>query len=149
MTDINEDGLEFNPSAMLEKLNELIEANPHAVAQFILVQEGMRNAATVVRGRAGFLLCREYMARFVEQGGDTVTAASIRANWIPAWGDDPGPPRRFQFDELVESGEDGGPPWVSKPIGPNLEAMCEAAVIMFSLGMTPTGEEALEDASNG
>jgi len=33
---------------------------------------------------------REMLARFVEQGGDAVTAESIRANWIPTWGTDPG-----------------------------------------------------------
>lgn len=40
----------------------------------------------------GAQACREMMARFVEQGGDTSTAASIRANWHPAWGEDPGAP---------------------------------------------------------
>lgn len=30
------------------------------------------------------------LARFIEQGGDRTTAASIRANWSPAWGADPG-----------------------------------------------------------
>ena len=35
---------------------------------------------------------REMLARFVEQGGDTTTAASIRANWKPSWGKDPGRP---------------------------------------------------------
>lgn len=39
---------------------------------------------------AGAQACREMMARFVEQGGDTVTANSIRANWHPGWGKDPG-----------------------------------------------------------
>lgn len=39
----------------------------------------------------GAQACREMMARFVEQGGDAETAASIRANWNPAWGTDPGP----------------------------------------------------------
>lgn len=38
----------------------------------------------------GAQACREMMARFIEQGGDHTTAASIRANWVPAWGDDPG-----------------------------------------------------------
>jgi len=33
---------------------------------------------------------REMLARFVEQGGDTQTSASIRANWNPSWGKDPG-----------------------------------------------------------
>lgn len=40
--------------------------------------------------RYGAQACREMMARFVEQGGDTTTAASIRANWHPGWGNDPG-----------------------------------------------------------
>jgi len=40
--------------------------------------------------RDGLRACREYMARFVEQGGDVQTAASIRANWNPAWGIDEG-----------------------------------------------------------
>lgn len=38
----------------------------------------------------GAQACREMMARFVEQGGDATTAASIRANWCPSWGGDPG-----------------------------------------------------------
>lgn len=41
---------------------------------------------------AGAQACREMMARFVEQGGDATTAASIRANWHPGWGKDPGRP---------------------------------------------------------
>lgn len=40
----------------------------------------------------GAQACREMMARFVEQGGDTSTATSIRANWHPGWGADPGQP---------------------------------------------------------
>lgn len=39
---------------------------------------------------AGAQACREMLARFVEQGGDATTAASIRANWVPSWGIDPG-----------------------------------------------------------
>jgi hypothetical protein len=42
--------------------------------------------------RRGAQECREMLARFVEQGGDAVTAASIRANWKPMWGADPGAP---------------------------------------------------------
>lgn len=38
----------------------------------------------------GARVCREMMARFVEQGGDAATAESIRANWRPSWGNDPG-----------------------------------------------------------
>jgi len=39
---------------------------------------------------AGAQAMREMLARFVEQGGDTTTAMSIRANWNPSWGKDPG-----------------------------------------------------------
>ncbi len=40
---------------------------------------------------------REMLARFVEQGGDATIAQSIRANWHPGWGKDPGKP-----DEVVD-----------------------------------------------
>lgn len=39
----------------------------------------------------GATACREMLARFVDQGGDATTAASIRANWHPAWGQNPEP----------------------------------------------------------
>lgn len=46
--------------------------------------------------QAGFIHgaaeCRDMMARFVENQGLPDIAASIRANWNPAWGADPGPP---------------------------------------------------------
>jgi len=38
----------------------------------------------------GAQACREMMARFVEQGGHPEIAVSIRANWHPDWGKDPG-----------------------------------------------------------
>jgi hypothetical protein len=40
--------------------------------------------------RAGAAQMREMLARFVEQGGDATTAESLRANWHPNWGKDPG-----------------------------------------------------------
>lgn len=40
----------------------------------------------------GAQACREMMARFIEQSGDATTAMSVRANWHPAWGKDPGKP---------------------------------------------------------
>jgi hypothetical protein len=40
---------------------------------------------------------REMLARFVEQGGDKVTAQSMRLNWDPAWGNDPGPAPAGRF----------------------------------------------------
>lgn len=48
--------------------------------------------------RVGVQMCREMMARFVEHGGDPTTAQSIRANWNPAWGDDPGKPSDKDYD---------------------------------------------------
>jgi hypothetical protein len=55
------------------------------------------DAATCFTG--GLQAMREMIARFVEGGGDTpckALAESIRANWNPSWGADPGRP-----DEVV------------------------------------------------
>ncbi len=41
---------------------------------------------------------REMLARFIEQGGDAQTANSIRLNWNPSWGKDPGRPIRIAQD---------------------------------------------------
>src|SRR4051812_40519288 len=64
------------------------------------VQESLLNPAHRVYFRAGLLVGREYMARFVEPESPTI-AASIRANWWPALGDDPGKPRQLAFNELT------------------------------------------------
>jgi hypothetical protein len=40
--------------------------------------------------RDGAAAMREMLARFVEQMGDTATASSIRLNWHPGFGTDPG-----------------------------------------------------------
>ena len=45
--------------------------------------------------RAGLQAMREMLARFVEQGGHPdgpVIANSMRLNWNPSWGPDPGKP---------------------------------------------------------
>lgn len=47
---------------------------------------------------AGAQQMREMLARFVEQGGDATTAMSIRANWVPNWGPDPGKPDDIHDD---------------------------------------------------
>lgn len=44
---------------------------------------------------------REMCARFVEQGGNPTLAQSIRLNWNPQWGEDPGAPT----EEVYSSAE--------------------------------------------
>lgn len=47
---------------------------------------------------SGLQAMREMVARFVENGGDTpcqALAESIRANWNPSWGVDPGQPEQI------------------------------------------------------
>jgi hypothetical protein len=57
----------------------------------------------------GLETCREMMARFVEQGGDARTALSIRANWNPIWGQDPGVMDPDAYQQIQEQGFD---PWI-------------------------------------
>lgn len=50
---------------------------------------------------SGLQSMREMLARFVENGGDTpckALAESMRANWNPSWGIDPGKP-----DEIAKN----------------------------------------------
>lgn len=82
------------------------------------------NPINQVYFRAGLLACREYMARFVEQGGDPAIAASIRANWWPSLGDDPGAPRQLAFSEVAIEREGGRIDEV--PISPSVEALPRA-----------------------
>ncbi len=54
--------------------------------------------------RAGLQAMREMLARFVEQGGGgEMIAQSLRANWNPSWGEDPGRPERVaqSWDEIL------------------------------------------------
>lgn len=46
----------------------------------------------------GLQAMREMLARFVEQGGDPVIANSMRLNWNPSWGADPGQPENIKSD---------------------------------------------------
>lgn len=48
--------------------------------------------------REGLQAMREMLARFVEHGGNPEIAISIRANWNPSWGKDPGRPNEIQKD---------------------------------------------------
>jgi len=92
-------------------------------------EERFQNPVSQVMFRAGLLAARESLARFVEQGGDTATAASIRANWWPALCPDPGKPRRLKWDEVADGGEEG--PWTAKPVTAELEALPQALVFLL------------------
>lgn len=124
-----------------EDLAEIVEAAKWALHS---TPEGMdfshlttSHPINQVYFRAGLLACREYMARFVEQGGDKTTAQSIRANWWPQLGDDPGAPRLFDFAELCDEveGPDGKAQWKSKDVPLNVEALPRA----FQFLQTPVG----------
>lgn len=119
------------------KLDEL-----HAVAVDNLIAEGkmpravfeaqasLQNEVHRVYFRAGLLACREYMARFVE-AQDPAIATSIRANWWPGLGDDPGAPRQLDFAEIADGGEEG--PWTPKEnISPSVEALPIAASFLLA-----------------
>lgn len=111
-----------------DELAELIEAGRWALnaipSTLDFLEFTLRHPINQVYFRAGLLACREYMARFVEQGGDASTAASIRANWWPKLGTDPGAPRLFDFDEVAEEIEvEGRVAWRSKDIPMNVEAL--------------------------
>ncbi len=102
-----------------DDLKELERMVPPGVLDQVLTH----NMLHQVYFRAGLLACREYMARFVEQGGDATTAASIRANWWPQLGEDPGAPRQLKFDEVArEAG--AGLEMVDTP--PSIEALARA-----------------------
>lgn len=125
-----------------EDLAELIEAADFALH---VLPPGLdfldcitRNPLQQVWFRAGLLACREYMARFVEQGGDATTAQSIRVNWWPILGDDPGAPRLFHSDEVAEEIEkpEGGTSIRSKEVSPSLEALPRAYQFLQSIGST-------------
>lgn len=90
---------------------------PRAVHE---AQASLQNEVHRVYFRAGLLACREAMARFVAAQSPEI-AASIRANWWPGLGEDPGTPRRLQWSEVADGGDDG--PW--EPINPgiNVEAL--------------------------
>lgn len=46
----------------------------------------------------GLQAMREMLARFVEQGGNPEIANSMRLNWNPQWGSDPGRPEKIPPD---------------------------------------------------
>ena len=88
------------------------------------VQAELSNPAHQVYFRAGLLACREQMARFVEAQNPAI-AQSIRLNWWPQLGDDPGAPRLLSWNEVADGGEEG--PWTHKDVPPSVEALPLAA----------------------
>lgn len=82
------------------------------------------NPIAQVYFRAGLLACRETMARFVEQGGNREIAASIRANWWPSLGDDPGAPRQLAYEEVADEQPSGRIEHANTP--PSIEALARA-----------------------
>jgi hypothetical protein len=88
-------------------------------------QASLQNDVHRVYFRAGLLACREYMARFVEVQNPTI-AGSIRANWFPELGPDPGVPRQLNFSEVAIGPQEG--PWTPKEdVNPSVEALPIAA----------------------
>lgn len=106
------------------KDHELKEAHEKA-------QASLMNPAHQVYFRAGLLACREHMAQFVAAQNPEI-AESIRANWWPTLGDDPGAPRLLNFHEMMDGGEEG--PWTEKEVSPSIEALPVA--LQF---LTPNG----------
>lgn len=108
-------------------VRHLVEGLPDGVADEVSkMQEGWSHPIHMVAFRAGFLLCREYMARFVESGGDPNIATSIRANWLPQLGEDPKKLRRLRFDECVAADDLDQGPWAAKDPPLASEAACYA-----------------------
>lgn len=94
------------------------------------LQQAMLNPATQVMFRAGLLAAREYMAAFIASENPAI-AASIRANWWPSLGADPGRPRRLRFDELWIGEYPDGRAKTKEEISPSTEALVQAAVFLM------------------
>lgn len=94
------------------------------------LQAAMLNPATQVMFRAGLLACREYMASFVEQGGNQDIADSIRANWWPFLGPDPGRPRRGRWEEYYEGEYPNGRVKTKEEVSPSAEALIQAMLFL-------------------
>lgn len=71
------------------------------------IEEQQFDEAIKAAFRLGAQGCREMMARFVDQGGygDQNIVSSIRANWHPGWGDDPGRPNEIPRNALGDTEE--------------------------------------------
>jgi hypothetical protein len=80
-------------------------------AKMIEERDEARGQASVIRAVSsaaerwafinGAQVCREMMARFVEHVDNGVIAQSIRLNWRPSWGDDPGAPDEQKYADAA------------------------------------------------
>lgn len=112
------------------------ERTEKLVAEVSELQRDHYNLVTKVYFRAGLLMARESLARFVEAESPTI-AQSIRLNWWPSLGEDPGPPRLFNYDEIAEEQADGF--IAHKDVSPQFEALALAFAIMNQTPNKPTG----------
>lgn len=107
-----------------------------------LIPEGRYlNPINQVYFRAGLLVCREYMARFVEPQNPQI-AASIRANWWPRLGEDFGPPRKLNWNELTEGeyGTDSFRIKTAAEVSPTQEALPVALAFLEGHEVAPAPE---------
>lgn len=81
------------------------------------------NPINQVYFRAGLIACREYMARFVSATHPEI-AESIRANWWPSLGADPGAPRQLTWDEVADEKPSGRID--HRDMSPSIEALPRA-----------------------
>lgn len=93
------------------------------------MHETVHNAVHKVYFRAGILAARESLARFVEPENSAI-AQSIRANWWPNLGPDPGQPRQLNWDEIASENEDGS--ITHKDCDPSVEALPLAYAFLVS-----------------
>jgi hypothetical protein len=125
---------ETREAAQQQEIDEAARWALHVLGPYLQFTDvAVRNPLSQVYFRAGLLACREYMARFVEQSGQPEIAASIRANWWPDLGGDPGAPRLFDFAEIAEEvidGENVG--YRSKPVSASQEALPRAYQFLLS-----------------
>ena len=115
------------------------------------LQSAMLNPATQVMFRAGLLACREYMASFVESENPAI-AASIRANWWPSLGDDPGKPRRLHWNDVYLGEYPDGRPKTKEEVSPSVEALVQAAIFLqrhCGYSWARLGEPELDSQADG
>ena len=111
------------------------------------LQAAMLNPATQVMFRAGLLACREYMAAFVASENPSI-AASIRANWWPSLGPDPGRPRRLRWEEFYEGEYPNGRMKTKDEVSPSTEALVQAVGFLMHHCGWPMSHECFGESAS-